>query len=136
MSYYTYDTHYTSLPPVTSVTHHCLSYYICYTYDTHYMSLTPVTPVTHHCLFYYIYYTYDTHYTSLSPVIPVTHHCLSYYICYTYDTHYMSLTPVTHRCQCHASILPSTGHQNNTAKQLNQKQISILCIIFHHFTVF
>ena len=27
---------------------------------------------------------------------------------------------------CHVNILPNTGHQNNTTKDLNQKQVSAL----------
>ena len=39
-----------------------------------------------------------------------------------------------HKTQ-HANSLPGTEHQNNIAKQLNQKQESILHLIFQHFTV-
>ena len=34
-----------------------------------------------------------------------------------------------------SSILSNTGHQNNITKQLNQKQISVLHLIFHRLTV-
>ena len=34
-----------------------------------------------------------------------------------------------------SNILSNTGYQNNITKQLNQKQISVLRLIFHRLTV-